>query len=93
MDHDTLKQVLRDYSSRDLEQRTQWYSPAAAYDRVRPKYPETLLRQVAAIAQLSPSSRILEVGCGPGTATMALAVWGCEVVICFVWSPILSFTA
>jgi len=32
-----------------------------------------LIRQVVELTQLSTDSKILEVGCGPGTATVALA--------------------
>jgi hypothetical protein len=40
-----LKQVITNYSSRDLEQRKHWYSPAAeAYNKVRPRYPKELIR-------------------------------------------------
>lgn len=69
-----LKQTIISYSSRDLEQRKNWYSPAAeAYNKARPRYPKDLIEQVVEVAQLSTDSKILEVGCGPGTATVALA--------------------
>jgi hypothetical protein len=48
-----LKQVITNYSSRDLEQRKQWYSPAAeAYNKVRPRYPKELIDRVVNLAQL-----------------------------------------
>lgn len=73
-----LKRILRDECyGRDLEQRKGWYSSAAAaYDQVRPRYPAELVRQVIDITQLSPQSTLLEVGCGPGTATTAFALTG-----------------
>lgn len=38
-----LKQTIISYSSRDLEQRKNWYSPAAeAYNKARPRYPQDL---------------------------------------------------
>jgi protein-L-isoaspartate O-methyltransferase len=81
MDYRELKQTISSFSSRDLEERKNWYSPAAeAYDRARPSYPEEVINRVAAIAGLSSNSKILEVGCGPGTATVAFARLGCSIV-------------
>lgn len=81
MDYKDLKQTLINYSSRNLEQRKSWYSPAAeAYNIARPQYPKDLIRQVVEIAQLSSNSKILEVGCGPATATVAFAEWGCSMI-------------
>jgi SAM-dependent methyltransferase len=77
-----LQQTLRtECYGKDLEQRRHWYSPAsAAYNQVRPRYPQELIDRVADIAQLSANSRILEVGCGPATATTSFAALGCAMV-------------
>ena len=76
-----LKQVITNYSSRDLEQRKQWYSPAAeAYNKVRPRYPKELIERVVNVAQLCADSKILEVGCGPATATVAFAQLNASIV-------------
>lgn len=83
-----IKQTIGEYSGRDLETRKNWYSPAAeAYDRVRPRYPQSLIDRVLAcmsdavrIAQLSATSRILEIGCGPGTATLGFVPLGCSIL-------------
>jgi len=81
MDYKDLKQALTNYSSRNLEQRKSWYSPAAeAYNTARPRYPKDLIRQVVEITQLSANSKILEVGCGPATATVAFAELGCSMI-------------
>ncbi|MEP0917081.1 class I SAM-dependent methyltransferase [Leptolyngbya sp. DQ-M1] len=70
-------EVLNEYSTKDLEQRKVWYSPVVeAYDRARPRYPEALIQRVVEVAQLSPESRILEVGCGSGVATVDFARLG-----------------
>lgn len=72
-----VRQTLSRYSSRNLEQRKHWYSPAAvAYDRFRPGYPQGLIQQMLAIAALPARGKILEVGCGPATATVAFAALG-----------------
>ncbi|MBW4518112.1 MAG: methyltransferase domain-containing protein [Scytolyngbya sp. HA4215-MV1] len=76
-----FKQEIDRYGARDLEQRKHWYSPAAeAYHRARPRYPQALIQQVFEIAQLSRHSKILEVGCGPATATTAIAQLGCPTL-------------
>ncbi|NJM96505.1 MAG: class I SAM-dependent methyltransferase [Phormidesmis sp. RL_2_1] len=65
-----------------LAERRHWYSQVAtAYRWARPRYPNTLIEQVIAQAKLSAadaspgsmSASVLEVGCGPGIATAALA--------------------
>ena len=50
------------------------------YDRVRPGYPEALFDELARLADLRPGSRVLELGCGTGQATVPLARRGYEVV-------------
>jgi len=76
-----LKQTIISYSSRDIEQRKNWYSPAAeAYNKARPRYPKYLIHQVVEVAQLSTDSKILEVGCGPATATVTFAQLGCSMI-------------
>jgi len=81
MDHAQLRQALQAISGQDLEQRKAWYSPVAeAYHATRPRYPSALIDKAIHAAALSSSSRILEIGCGPGTATLAFAQLGCSMV-------------
>ncbi len=64
-----------------LEQRKNWYSPVAdAYNRVRPSYPEALITRVIELTQLPPDATILELGCGPGNATVAFAQKGYKLL-------------
>ena len=80
VDCNDLKQSIRHYSSKSLAQRKTWYSPAAtAYDAVRPRYPQALIREVVAIAHLTHTSTLLEIGCGPATATLAFAPLDCPM--------------
>jgi SAM-dependent methyltransferase len=76
-----IQQILKEECyGRDLEQRRHWYSPAAeAYAQVRPRYPQAIVDRVIEIAQLSSSSTLLEVGCGPAIATPAFAALGCPM--------------
>ena len=50
------------------------------YDRARPLYPRELFDDLVAYARLEPGSRVLEIGCGTGQATLPLAERGLEVV-------------
>ncbi len=49
------------------------------YDRVRPRYPSELFSDLVAITGLDKQSSVLEVGCGTGQATGALAALGRSV--------------
>lgn len=67
--------------AKTLGQRKSWYSPVAdAYDRARPRYPEEIVDRAVELAGLSDGAKILEVGCGPGTATAAFARRGFQMV-------------
>lgn len=57
---------LRDTFDRDAE----------LYDRARPEYPAELFDDLAALAELRDRARIVEIGCGTGQATVALAERG-----------------
>jgi SAM-dependent methyltransferase len=68
-------------ADRDLEERRSWYSAAAAaYNRVRPRYPVDLIDRAIALAQIPPKAKILEIGCGPGIATVEFARRGFSMV-------------
>lgn len=61
--------------------KSSWYDGvAAAYDRVRPRYPASILAQMQEIVQLQPNRSILEIGAGPGIASLELAKLGAEMV-------------
>ena len=50
------------------------------YDRVRPTYPPELFDDLAELADLSEGARLLEIGTGPGKASVPLAERGYEIV-------------
>ncbi|WP_129839033.1 class I SAM-dependent methyltransferase [Streptomyces sp. RFCAC02] len=52
---------------------------AELYDRARPGYPAELFDDLAALADARAGSRVLEIGCGTGQATVPLARRGCRV--------------
>lgn len=49
------------------------------YDRVRPGYPDALFADLAALTGITAGASVLEVGCGTGQATGALAARGYAV--------------
>jgi len=53
---------------------------ATLYDRARPNYPEQLFNDLFALGNLEPGARVLEIGCGTGQASRALARRGCRLV-------------
>ncbi|MTJ09242.1 MULTISPECIES: class I SAM-dependent methyltransferase [unclassified Anabaena] len=69
--------LLQNLYSQDLETRKNWYSHVAeAYNRLRPGYSPEIIDGAVKIAQLPPKATILELGCGPGNATLAFAKLG-----------------
>lgn len=63
------------------QQRKNWYSEvAAAYNQSRPRYSKELINRAVELAQLPKNATILEVGCGPGTATTTFAEMGFSMV-------------
>ncbi len=48
-------------------------SSAGLYQQARPDYPEDLFDRLVALTGLRPGDRVLEVGAGPGKATLPLA--------------------
>lgn len=52
---------------------------AELYDRARPSYPTELIEDLVELAGLGPHSRVVEVGCGTGQATLPLAGRGLRV--------------
>jgi len=64
-------------------------SAAERYDRARPDYPAELLDDLAELTGLRPGARLLEVGCGTGKATVALARRG-YLITCVELGPLLA---
>jgi SAM-dependent methyltransferase len=62
------------------EQRFTFDEIAELYDRTRPRYPETLLDDLVSLSCIPAGGRILEIGCGTGQLSTALAARGYELV-------------
>lgn len=61
--------------------KTKWYdSVATAYERTRPRYPQEIWAKMQEIAQLQPGKSVLEIGSGPGIASVELAQLGAHLV-------------
>jgi SAM-dependent methyltransferase len=52
---------------------------AEGYRAVRPRYPDVLIDDVCRLGGLGEGSRLAEIGCGTGQATVALAKRGLEI--------------
>lgn len=64
-------------SEKRLRLRAGFDRVAELYDRARPDYPPVLFDELVALAGVG---RVLEIGCGPGRATIALAQRGYSVL-------------
>lgn len=81
-DSKSVKPWSREFAdSYTLEQKKHCYSEVAnAYNQVRPRYPKKIIECTVELAQLPPQSTILEIGCGPGIATVEFAKLGFSMV-------------
>jgi len=76
-------------SRRDVEQSLVFDEVADLYDRARPGYPRSFVDEVCRRVDLKRGDRILEVGCGPGTATQGFAGRG-YAMLCLEPGPQLA---
>jgi ubiquinone/menaquinone biosynthesis C-methylase UbiE len=63
-----------------VEQRFTFDQVASVYSNARPDYPDALVDDVVAYADLKPNDRIFEVGCGTGQATKSFAKRGFPIL-------------
>ena len=60
--------------------RTTFDETALLYDEARTGYPEELFDDVVSLSGILPGSRVLEIGCGTGQATLPLARRGYRIL-------------
>lgn len=61
--------------------KSSWYDTVAeAYDCTRPRYPAEILARMQEIAQIQPNKSVLEIGAGPGIASIELAELGANTI-------------
>ncbi|MBD2387848.1 class I SAM-dependent methyltransferase [Cylindrospermum sp. FACHB-282] len=72
---------LKNLFPQELEQRKNWYSNVAeAYNKFRPRYPKKLINRAVEVSQIPAEAAILELGCGPGIATVPFAKLGFSIL-------------
>lgn len=74
------------------ELRTTFNEAAELYDRARPTYPDALFDDLVGLAGLNARSRVVEIGCGTGKATLPLAGRGLRIT-CVELGPSLAAVA
>lgn len=61
--------------------KSSWYSSVAkAYDLTRPRYPTSIMDRLQEVTKLKAGTQVLEIGCGPGIATVDLAKTGVDLI-------------
>lgn len=76
-----LDEQLRTCYGKDLNEKRNWYGEVAdAYNRVRPRYPQELIDWAIELTKLPSNASILELGCGPGNATVSFAKLGFSMI-------------
>ena len=78
---------------RDLTRRNTFNKVARLYDEMRPRYPEALVADVVSLSGIPPDGRILEVGCGPGQATLAFARRGYSMLCLDIGPDLIAIAA
>jgi len=64
----------------DRRNRITFEKMADLYDEIRPSYPEELIEEVLSLSGIPSEGRILEIGCGPGNATLPFARRGFKIL-------------
>lgn len=64
----------------DRSKRITFEQVADLYEEVRSDYPQELVEDVLSLSGIAPDGRILEIGCGPGNATVSFARRGYTIL-------------
>src|SRR4051794_8829959 len=68
--------MIRGVSEHRRALRTTFDAAADQYQTARPDYPTELFDDLLSVTGLQPPARLLEIGCGPGKATVPMAERG-----------------
>ena len=74
-----MREPLRPSDEERIRRRASFDGVADVYDWARPNYPDALLADLLAESRLDSSTRVLEIGCGPGLLTRPLAETGASL--------------
>ena len=64
----------------DRSKRITFENVADLYDQAKAGYPQELIEDIVSLSGLPPDGRILEIGCGPGNATVSFARLGYSIL-------------
>ena len=64
----------------DRSKRITFEDVAELYDEIRSDYPEELIEDILSLSGIAAGGRILEIGCGPGNATVSFARRGYRIL-------------
>jgi SAM-dependent methyltransferase len=64
----------------DRNKRVTFEEAADLYDETASDYPDELVRDILSMSRIVPKGRILEIGCGPGNATIPFARRGYRIL-------------
>lgn len=77
----------------DRNRRTTFEETADLFNEARPGYPAQMVEDVLALSSIPPDGRILEIGCGPGNATLPYAERGYHVTAVELGSRLAALAA
>ncbi|MBW2982281.1 class I SAM-dependent methyltransferase [Candidatus Woesearchaeota archaeon] len=64
----------------DKKLKASFWKVSSLYDTARPSYPSKLIDDILKISKIKKNGKILDVGCGPGTATKLFAKKGYSII-------------
>ena len=64
----------------DRSKRITFEEVADLYEEIRSDYPKELVEDILSLSGISSDGRILEIGCGPGNATVSFARRGYRIL-------------
>ncbi|WP_297635947.1 class I SAM-dependent methyltransferase [uncultured Clostridium sp.] len=75
-----------------MDIRLKFNEDALNYEKYRPGYPKELFEELINYAQLDKSSKVIEIGCGTGQATLPILKIGCNVMAIELGNNLATYT-